>query len=100
MTLPCSTCAAECCFSPAVTVSEYEHLRKKYPGVRFTHLSDLGDRAVLCVGRPGMRCPFVVDNRCSIYEDRPAVCRKFGEDRELPCPKKPLPTSIFRGSPS
>jgi len=95
MGLPCASCAAECCFSPAVTVSEYLHLREKYKGVRFTRVSD-GDKEILCVGKPGQRCPFVKDNRCSIYEDRPAVCRKFGEERELQCPKAKLPAAIFR----
>lgn len=32
------------------------------------------------------KCPFLrADRRCNIYENRPDVCRKFGEIPELPC---------------
>lgn len=32
------------------------------------------------------RCPFLTkDYRCNIYDNRPDVCRKFGEIGELPC---------------
>lgn len=32
------------------------------------------------------KCPFLrADRRCNIYENRPNVCRKFGEIPELPC---------------
>lgn len=41
-----------------------------------------------------MRCPYLQDNRCSIYPVRPMVCRLQGTIKELPCPyiKKPLLT--------
>lgn len=32
------------------------------------------------------KCPFLkADYKCNIYEDRPPVCRKFGEIEDLPC---------------
>lgn len=32
------------------------------------------------------KCPFLrKDCKCNIYENRPDVCRKFGEISELPC---------------
>jgi Fe-S-cluster containining protein len=32
------------------------------------------------------KCPFLrADFKCNIYENRPDVCRKFGEIPELPC---------------
>jgi Fe-S-cluster containining protein len=75
-------------------VGEFNYLREKYKDTKFTHLTS-GDRNVICIGKPGERCPFVVNNRCSIYADRPNVCRKFGEVAELECPKKKLPMAIF-----
>ena len=32
------------------------------------------------------KCPFLrADYRCNIYENRPDVCRKFGQIEALPC---------------
>ncbi len=32
------------------------------------------------------KCPFLTqDYKCNIYEQRPEVCRKFGEIKELTC---------------
>lgn len=39
----------------------------------------------------GLRCIFLTEgNKCSIYKDRPKVCKKFGVDIKLPCPKVKL----------
>jgi hypothetical protein len=35
----------------------------------------------------GIDCPYVQDGRCSIYEDRPFMCRIFGTVESLLCPK-------------
>lgn len=33
------------------------------------------------------KCVFLTpDNRCAIYDDRPDVCRQYGQCDELPCP--------------
>lgn len=31
-------------------------------------------------------CPLLVDDRCSVYEDRPTICRLFASAEGLPCP--------------
>jgi Fe-S-cluster containining protein len=31
-------------------------------------------------------CPALVDGRCSVYEDRPLICRLWGAVESLPCP--------------
>jgi hypothetical protein len=31
-------------------------------------------------------CPALVDGRCSVYEDRPTVCRLWGATESMPCP--------------
>jgi len=41
-------------------------------------------------GSTDLACPFVRDGRCSIYKDRPFMCRLFGTAPQVPqlhCPK-------------
>lgn len=33
----------------------------------------------------GLDCPYLKNQKCSIYEDRPAICRLFGVTRKLHC---------------
>lgn len=33
-----------------------------------------------------LTCTMLVDGRCSIYADRPLICRLWGAERSLPCP--------------
>jgi hypothetical protein len=33
-----------------------------------------------------LTCPLLVDNRCSMYDNRPLICRLWGIIREMPCP--------------
>lgn len=99
MNLPCKSCKAECCYSPALTGSEYDALKAKYPSapLRKEHLFGLG--TLHYVGPIGKPCWFLKGNRCSIYEDRPDVCKRFGTVKELPCPKMPLnemPSALLR----
>lgn len=35
---------------------------------------------------PDMKCNYLVDERCTVYENRPMVCRQFGTTERLPCP--------------
>lgn len=36
-------------------------------------------------GEP-MDCPALVAGRCSVYEDRPLICRLWGAVESMPCP--------------
>ena len=31
-------------------------------------------------------CPALSDGRCSVYEDRPTICRLWGATESMPCP--------------
>jgi Fe-S-cluster containining protein len=31
-------------------------------------------------------CPALVDGRCTVYEDRPTICRLWGATQSMPCP--------------
>lgn len=37
----------------------------------------------------GIKCGFLRDGQCSIYEVRPWVCRAFGVVRQMPCSRFP-----------
>ena len=52
-----------------------------------THvLTDLGTH-VLALQGVTAKCAFLTDEmKCAIYEERPAVCRIFGQTDALPCP--------------
>jgi len=36
-------------------------------------------------------CPAMVDGACSVYDDRPTICRLWGSAEEMPCPHGCLP---------
>lgn len=70
----CRTCAAECCRSFAsvpITWAEYERLQGL--GAQRLHLSLHGAHRLIIDGA----CEFLAGNRCSIYPDRPELCRRF-----------------------
>lgn len=33
----------------------------------------------------GYSCPALIDGRCSVYEDRPLICRLWGAVESMPC---------------
>ena len=70
MAVPCNGCTA-CCRDPTlyVRVTEEEAKRLK------THLSSTGEKHLDKKGDG--ECVYLIDNRCSIYADRPSVCRTF-----------------------
>lgn len=81
MKLPCEECGAQCCTNPTFTRKEFNVVKEKYgipalakvldPGIDFVVLQD--------------KCPYLVKGRCSIYEDRPKVCREYGINPTMPC---------------
>ena len=80
-------CNASCCYNLAFEHGELERFASKivnqvigftpFGGVRIAMTSWDIDKN---------KCPFLrKDFKCNIYENRPVVCRKFGEIPELPC---------------
>ncbi|MDO9163945.1 MAG: YkgJ family cysteine cluster protein [Methylococcaceae bacterium] len=37
-------------------------------------------------------CPYLGDNGCQVYDERPLICRLFGTTQRLPCPNDKRPT--------
>lgn len=81
-----SKCKADCCRGP---IPMEASLLEKYPHVRpCTHVIPVeGTTMVKAMHVSEDRravCPFLgLDDRCSIYHDRPEVCRKFGDESHI-----------------
>lgn len=80
--LCCSEGCAHCCKQGDYPMSELEF---KYLIVGFEKLSeDLKEkiRANMEITKVGDKdsyvCPFLIENKCSVYHNRPLVCRAFG----------------------
>lgn len=74
-------CKADCCSVvpiPARLLDTHEVIR---PILKLFPASDvMGEPYVVPLTKDG-KCPFLGwDNKCSIYEDRPPICRKFGDE--------------------
>jgi Fe-S-cluster containining protein len=70
----CQECGGACCRSfsdVALTWSEYRRLQEL--GATSLQLSLLGPHRLVI----DYNCEFLVAGRCSIYEDRPEICRRF-----------------------
>lgn len=70
----CAGCAADCCrgfLSVALTPEEYALLQRL--GARRLEFT-LSGRFYLIIENG---CEFLREDRCSIYESRPTICRRF-----------------------
>lgn len=77
--MQCDEGCSECCHAFLVPEADYQRIRRivKERKIRLTVYSE-----------DPSRCPlFTPEDRCSIYEDRPAICRAFGHIERLTCPR-------------
>lgn len=75
--VPCEAGCTACCHMNTII---YEHEAKRLAEVSGRRMTTLPYRPVEVVVAEGAkyifhRCPFLVNKRCSVYEDRPLVCR-------------------------
>lgn len=78
------TCQADCCGPVPIPK---ETVAKFLPAQPVEHRFDLGDHLVLVAANG--KCAYLGDDhRCTIYNDRPDVCRKFGDESHvlMTCP--------------
>ena len=70
----CRNCAADCCRGfPSVELSTDEYaLLEKLGAIRLEFT--LTGHFYLMIENG---CEFLIDNRCAIYTQRPAICRRF-----------------------
>lgn len=92
MSVPCSSCTAKCCKNYDVFI-DHEDLKisddlsfikiieydKSYGYVpKFVLWKDSKKKKwVLCLNNPDKICQFLKDDRCSIYDKRPLICRTY-----------------------
>ena len=81
--LPCKECGGKCCTFPPFTNKEYKRVRDKHGLSKGTLSRNLGPGRVLFLADG--TCPYLKDGACSIYEDRPGICKKYGVVPEMPC---------------
>ena len=87
-------CVSECSTIPVFTF-ELEHLEavvgRKLPTIAAG--DDIG--GMLLGSEIGAPCPLLVLGRCSVYEDRPLICRAFGSVEGLRCPHGCRPDKLL-----
>ena len=70
----CRNCAALCCHSfPSVELSWEEYRQLEALGANRLHFSLHGPHKLIIENG----CEFLRGSRCGIYEQRPAICRRF-----------------------
>jgi Fe-S-cluster containining protein len=76
-----------------MTRREFKTIRKRYgipkdskviPTEKILNVVYKQNNLVMIIREDGY-CGYLINGRCSIYDNRPSVCRKYGEVPELPC---------------
>jgi len=70
----CDSCSNDCCRSfPAVNITWSEYTKLQALGANRLHFS-LSGRCKLIIENG---CDFLFEGRCSIYDQRPDICKRF-----------------------
>src|SRR5579875_849678 len=79
--IECKGLCEDSCGPIAMSVEEDARLRAR--GVVIPPMLE----AVAAIDRgEDYYCPALQDRRCTVYEDRPAICRLWGATESMPCP--------------
>lgn len=66
-----------------INMSAEERRRIDARGVHIPTMRELNDSII---DRGTVDCPALRDGKCSVYEDRPLICRLWGAVESMPCP--------------
>ena len=66
-----------------MTKREFKTIRKKHGIPKGSRYEDMG--IAMTVIQSDGRCGYFSDNKCSIYDDRPNACKRYGVDERQPC---------------
>lgn len=86
-------CVTTCTLIPleAIELINIERATGRVPAT-----TPVGDYQMLMpVSSTDDRCPYLLMDRCSIYEQRPTICRLYGVARGLQCPHGCQPTQLY-----
>lgn len=82
-----SKCKAQCCYNIPFENNELERFHHKIvnPVLAIVPICNL-HLTMTSEKLEENKCPFLrQDGKCNIYENRPEICRMFGETERLPC---------------
>lgn len=83
--VPAVTCRGLCAVACGpIDMSDEERRRIAERGVTIPPPTQA--LAAIAAGQRTEACPALVDGKCSVYEDRPLICRLWGAVESLPCP--------------
>lgn len=92
MSVPCASCTAKCCKNYDVFIDhedlsiseDLSFIKKIEYDKSFGYVpkfilweNDKKKKWVLCLNNPDRTCKFLIDDKCSIYEIRPLICRTY-----------------------
>lgn len=81
-TVDCKGLCHECCGPVLMSREEWVRIKQR-----------LGRTPV---GRADLRCPMLTaDNKCSVHDIRPTICRLWGAVPEMPCPHGCKPSRVM-----
>jgi Fe-S-cluster containining protein len=94
ITAPCLPGCRECCGPIPMTKTEWRRIKEAHPHAIEPRLLEDGThiavREVIVDGERKPRCPFRRDasskRGCSVYLQRPFVCRLYASTRTMECP--------------
>lgn len=76
-------CNAECCGIVPMSIKKYNIFKRKIKKKIIDNMR-LGNNIVL-ITKDGS-CVFLDNNKCSIYDNRPMICKLYGTIEKLQCP--------------
>lgn len=82
--LPCDKCKGRCCTFPAMTKREFKNIRKKHGVPKGTQKMEF-NFGVMLHKKDSDECPWLLDGKCSVYDDRPLNCKLYGNVKSMPC---------------
>ena len=85
--LPKMRCKGLChgaCGPIGMSAAELENMRRA-AGDRLL-VAPLGNGDVLLSNKASLTCPLLKNGRCSIYDQRPLICRLWGMVKSMRCP--------------
>jgi len=90
--LPCDECGGECCSQDVIfTKDDIKRLSAKYSFKHITKQHNPGKGDTFRLSPKGQaidiskKCVFYKDNKCSVYADRPIICKDYGSKKYSQC---------------